>query len=76
MEVKLTLRPIFLSSIFNWYEKDFLIWYQNQFPDQKATILDYIALYLPKDKADVLQNVLPTYAVHFVSYDWHLNNHK
>ena len=70
-----TQKIIFLSSIFNWYEKDFLIWYQSHFPDQKATILDYVALYLPKDKADVLQNVQPTYAVRFVPYDWHLNDH-
>jgi DNA-dependent RNA polymerase auxiliary subunit epsilon len=69
-------KAIFLSSIFKWYEKDFLSWYQDRFPKRNATLLDYIALYLSEDKAEELKKNAAGYRIRFIPYDWGLNNQK
>jgi hypothetical protein len=69
-------KAIFLSSIFKWYEKDFLSWYQDRFPKRNTTLLDYIALYLSEDKAEELKKNAAGYRIRFIPYDWGLNNQK
>jgi hypothetical protein len=64
---------VYLSSIFDWYEKDFLTWYQSRFPAQKATLLKYVTLYLPFSKAEKMKRVTP-YQIRFIPYDWNLND--
>ncbi len=64
-----------LSSIFQWYESDFLTWLQHQFPGRKATLLDYVALYVSAEKAEELQRAA-SYAVRFLPYDWRLNDQR
>lgn len=64
-----------LSSIFQWYESDFLTWLQHQFPGRKATLLDYVALYVSAEKAEELQRAA-SYAVRFIPYDRRLNDQR
>jgi hypothetical protein len=66
-------KTVSLSSIFDWYENDFLSWYQNQFPGQKATLLNYVALYVSPEKAGELKWAA-SYDVRFIPYDWRLND--
>ena len=68
-------KTVWLSSIFDWYEGDFLQWYQSQFPGKKAKLLDYVALYVPQEKAEELQRTA-TYQIRFIPYDWRLNEQR
>lgn len=65
---------IYLSSIFQWYEKDFTNWLRKQYPDREASLINYVRLYLPADKAEALDRVAHQYAVRFIPYDWRLND--
>lgn len=68
------LKIIYMSSIMDWYQNDFVDWYQARYPDAKATLIDYVALYIPKEKAEHLKAIAPNYTVEFISYDWNLND--
>jgi len=63
----------YLSSIFDWYQKDFLSWYQTRFPSKRATLLNYVMLYLSHPKAEKVKRV-PPYQIRFIPYDWQLND--
>ena len=67
-------KVIYLSSIFKWYEKDFTTWYNTNFPKNEASLLSYIELFLPPDKADALRAISNRYTVRFIPYDWRLND--
>ena len=67
-------KKVFLSSILDWYEDDFLDWYKEQFPNRKATLLSYVLLYLPAEKAEELRKYGASYQVNFIPYDWRLND--
>jgi hypothetical protein len=67
-------KAVFLSSIFKWYEKDYLSWYQERFNVRKATLLDYVGLFLSEKKANELETIRASYPVHFITYDWGLND--
>ncbi len=67
-------RSIYLSEIFKWYEKDFVRWLEERYPDRNANLLSYIALYLPSDKAAELLKIRDTYSTKFIAYDWNLND--
>ena len=69
-------KTIYLSSIFKWYEKDFLDGIQDRFPNRKGTLLDYVTLYLPAEKAYELNKAGDRYKIDFVPYDWGLNDQK
>jgi len=69
-------QAVFLSSIFDWYEADFLKWYQRRFPGQPATLLNYVILYLPPHRAEELGRVAASYQVRFIPYDWRLNDQR
>jgi len=66
-------RTVWMSSIFKWYQSDFTRWYRQRFPDKAATLANYVALYLPPQKAADLMNSA-TYQVRFFEYDWRLND--
>jgi hypothetical protein len=69
-------KSIYLSSIFQWYEKDFLSWYQKRFAGRQADLLRYVALYLAPEKTSELNRVGDDYRLRFVPYDWQLNDIK
>ncbi len=65
-------RVVYLSSIFKWYESDFIDW-----PPlggrPGATLFDYILLYSTPEQAAELRRA-SAYDVRFVPYDWNLND--
>ncbi len=67
-------KTIYVSSIFKWYKKDFLEWYQLRYPGQETTILNYIGWYLSKEKAEELNQCEHTYTLEYIAYDWRLND--
>jgi hypothetical protein len=64
---------ISLSSIFDWYESDFLSWLYVRFPGRHVTLLDYVTLYVSAEKATELQRAA-SYDIRLVPYDWQLND--
>ncbi|MEE9611781.1 MAG: DUF547 domain-containing protein, partial [Desulfatiglandales bacterium] len=67
-------KTIYMSSIFKWYKNDFLNWYRESFPQQEATLLNYVSLYLPGGKSDEIRGLAASYRVRFIPYDWRLND--
>lgn len=70
------LKTIFLSSILKWYEDDFTDWYSQQYPEQEASLLKYIALYVDEEQVAFLNDQSKGYSLEFVPYDWDLNDQK
>lgn len=68
-------KTVWLSSIFDWYEGDFLQWYESRFPSKKAKLLDYLALYVSPERAEELKRAA-RYQIRFVPYDWRLNDQR
>jgi len=69
-------KAIYLSSIFNWYEKDFTSWYADKYPGRESSLLSYIGLYLAPEKMEVLKKISDSYTLRFIPYDWRLNDQK
>ena len=69
-------KTIYLSSILDWYHDDFIAWYSKHYPQQEATLINYIALYLDDEQADFLHHHGSAYSLEFVPYDWALNDQK
>lgn len=69
-------KVIYLSSIFDWYEKYFTNWYTAKFPEREASLLSYIELYLRPEKKEELKKFGNGYSLRFVPYDWRLNDQK
>lgn len=67
-------KTIYLSSIFDWYESDFLDWYMGRYPEQEATLPNYVALYLSEKESTELRRNAGSYEVRFIPYDWRLND--
>jgi hypothetical protein len=66
-------RTVWMLSIFKWYQSDFTGWYRQRLPATPATLANYVALYLPPEKAADLMNSA-VYGVRFLEYDWRLND--
>ena len=66
-------RVVFLSSIFEWYESDFVDWPQEEFPDAEASLWTYLDLSLPYENATLL-NACSDCRIEFIPYDWTLND--
>ena len=69
-------RTIYLSTIFDWYQDDFLEHLLRKAPnDATPDLLDYARLYLtPGRLAALAQAEAQGYQVRFVPYDWRLND--
>ena len=66
-------KTIYLSSILDWYRDDFIAWVREYDPQQEATLINYIALYLNDEQAQFVRTQGSAYALEFVPYDWRLN---
>lgn len=64
---------VFLSSIMDWYEGDFVAWLEKHHPQMEANLLNYVALYVDDEHAEELQRAA-NYEIEFVPYDWGLND--
>jgi hypothetical protein len=63
---------IYLSSIFDWYDADFLDWLKKEKNMKEPHLLDYIKLYYTGQIDSSLYN----YEFEFFEYDWSLNDYK
>jgi hypothetical protein len=64
---------VLLSSIFDWYERDFVSWMEDRHPESSPSLLGYVALYL--DEGDrVRAAACADCVVEFIPYDWTLND--
>jgi hypothetical protein len=63
-------QTIYMSSIFDWYEDDYIDWFPDQDDRIEPVLLDYIALYLDGEIAEKWRN----YDLEFYDYDWSLND--
>ncbi len=70
-------RVVYLSEIFDWYEKDFVRRAQREGATRKetdeATLLGYLARHAPADTAAALEQAAG-YEIRFTPYDWRLND--
>ena len=66
-------RALYLSSIFSWYEADFIDWYKAQHQTDRATLLDVVRLYASPEMAPAL-TAASDYDVRIIPYDWGLND--
>ena len=64
-----------LSSIFDWYEKDFTKWMEKHHPETEPTLIEYVKLYLPDDELAELERCTDC-KVEFIEYDWGLNDQR
>ena len=62
-----------LSSIFDWYEADFVGWMKAHRPQEPASVLGYVAVYLPEAERDRLVSCAGCRVV-YSAYDWGLND--
>ena len=64
---------IWLSSIFDWYERDFSDWVEEKRPELPTTLHSYVLSQLgPADAARLAS--CEDCRVEFVDYDWSLND--
>ena len=66
-------KVLHLSSIFTWYEEDYLTWYREKFPGQEAKLMNYLLLYLAEDRIGELDRAVD-YDIQAMPYDWGLND--
>ncbi len=67
-------KTLYLSAIFNWYEKDFLNWVEITSPDQDLTIADYVLRYLKGETAELIKRDRDSLKIEYLPYDWGLND--
>ncbi len=67
-------KTVYMSSIMDWYEEDFINWYQYRYPRRNASLINYVSLYLPAQQVSLLQENITGYQVEFIPYDWRLND--
>lgn len=67
---------VYLSSIFDWFQQDFLDQYEPEsgFSGEggaEPAVLNFVSLYLPSREADYLRR--GRYEIEYLDYDWSLN---
>lgn len=67
-------QTIWLSSLFDWYAKEYVRWMELEEGQPEAEVLDFVALHLEADTAQDLATVRGQYRVRFIDYDWSLND--
>jgi len=66
-------QTVHLSSILKWYQSDFIDWLERTDPESEASLLAYVELYAPVEKAADLA-MAQDYAIEFEDFDWRLND--
>lgn len=69
-------KRIYLSAIFDWYKEDFIRSTETKLPGRKGSLPAYIRTYLDQAKQAELDAVADSYEIHFLPYDWGLNDVK
>lgn len=66
-------KVLHVSSVFTWYEADYLAWYRERYPEADASLLNYLRLYLAQDRLAELDRAAD-YEILALPYDWGLND--
>lgn len=66
-------QTVHLSPILKWYKRDFTSWLERTDPESEASLLAYVELYAPVEKAADLA-MAQDYEIEFSDYDWRLND--
>lgn len=66
-------KVLHLSSILTWYEEDYLEWYRERYPEQNATLVNYLRLHLDQSRIAELDRAID-YEIQAIPYDWGLND--
>lgn len=66
-------RVLFLSSIFKWYEDDFVRWLKHNAPGTEHSLRAYLAHQLPAHETEAIHSCADC-RVEFIPYDWSLND--
>jgi len=67
---------LYLSSIFDWYQKDFVDWLDQHVPGQDANLINYVGQFLPNSTARALRENSGKLTIVYLPYDWTLNDLK
>lgn len=65
---------LYLSAIFDWYQKDFLNWLKEKATRPQPTMVDYILVYLNDEDADLVKKDRASLSIRYLPYDWALND--
>ena len=65
---------LYLSAIFDWYEKDFVEWLKDNASAPQPIIVDYILLYLNAEDARLVKKDRAALSIRYLPYDWALND--
>jgi len=75
LSVDLDNNIIHMSSIFDWYEKDFTRWIKENYPEEEPSLVHYLKLNTHGElKAGI--EACRNCRIEFIDYDWSLNNQK
>lgn len=67
-------KTLYLSAIFDWYEKDFSDWLRAHNQEPPHTIVDYILPYLDEAVSAPIRRDRSSLTIEFFPYDWTLND--
>lgn len=67
-------KTLYLSSIFDWYESDFISWLRAGKPVPNKALVDYVLLYLEEQTARQVKDDRDGLNIAFLPYDWGLND--
>ena len=67
-------KKLYLSSIFKWYEKDFINWLNQSTQADSQGIIDYLLPYLDEATARMIALDRNLLTISYLPYDWGLND--
>jgi len=73
VRIDLEDQRVWLSSIFDWYESDFVDWPTRRHPSRGNTLLDYVERHLDAAGVTALRACVDC-RVEFIEFDWALNS--
>jgi hypothetical protein len=65
---------LYLSSIFDWYEDDFINWIKGHYPEQKPTLANFVMKYLLPETFQSIGQSVENLKIVFLPYDWGIND--
>jgi hypothetical protein len=65
---------LYLSSIFDWYEDDFINWIKGHYPEQKPTLANFVMKYLLPETFQSIGQSAENLKIVFLPYDWGIND--
>lgn len=64
---------LYISSIFDWYKKDFINWQKTKHPEKQPTLISYVLPFLRQEQAAKITGG-EAITIEYLPYDWGLND--